>query len=137
MESAAEFRIVTNNPLVRQCLPERYEVDYEETGYREILVKVRDLVYAGHRMYTHPLSGSVKPKETPYKTIAVSRKARGMDEMEAALISSAIETYDKFTPHRRELTEKILKDFQLVDYTLICGALDLDALSGLSNRRNF
>ena len=65
MESAAEFRIVTNNPLVRQCLPERYEVDYEETGYREILVKVRDLVYAGHRMYTHPLSGSVKPKETP------------------------------------------------------------------------
>ena len=114
MESAAELRIVTNNPLVRQCLPERYEV-----------------------MYTHPLSGSVKPKETPYKTIAVSRKARGMDAMEAALISSAIETYDKFTPHRRELTEKILKDFQLVDYTLICGALDLDALSGLSNRRNF
>lgn len=137
MESAAEFRIVTNNPLVRQCLPERYEVDYEETGYREILVKVRDLVYAGHRMYTHPLSGSVKPKETPYKTIAVSRKVRGMDAMEAALISSAIETYDKFTLHRRELTEKILKDFQLVDYTLICGALDLDALSGLSNRRNF
>lgn len=136
MESAAEFRIVTNNPLVRQCLPEQYEVDYQEIGYREILVRVRDLVYAGHRMYTHPLSGSVKPKETPYKTIAVSRRARGMDTQEALLISSAIETYDKFTPHRRELTEAILRDFQLVDYTLICGALDLDALSGLSNRRN-
>lgn len=136
MESAAEFRIITNNPLVKQCLPQRYQVDYEEIGYRDILVKVRDLVYAGHRMYTHPLSGSVKPKETPYKTIAVSKKVRGMEPLEAALISSAIETFDKFTPHRRELTEKVLLDFQLVDYTLICGALQVDALSGLSNREN-
>ena len=89
------------------------------------------------RVCTQAIRPSARSTATDSGCFAVSRKARGMDAMEAALISSAIETYDKFTPHRRELTEKVLKDFQLVDYTLICGALDLDALSGLSNRRNF
>ena len=135
MESYLEFRIITNNPMVVDCIPSRYEIDYEDISYREILVKVRDLVFAGHRMYTHPLSGSVKPKETPYKSIVVSRKVRGMQNDEAMIISDAIGAFDKFTPHKRELTPQICKDFQLIDYTLLCGALGLDAIAGLSNRK--
>lgn len=40
--------------------------------------------------------------------------------------------FDKFTPKNRELTQKLLEDFQLIDYTLLCGALDYDAVAGLS-----
>lgn len=132
MESAAEFRILTNNPLVRQCVPDGYLVEFRENSYREILVAARDLIYAGHRLYTHPLSGSVKPNETPYKSIVVSKKPRKMEPEEAMLIASALETFDKFTPRTRVLTQQMLRDFQLIDYTLLAGALGLDAAAGLS-----
>jgi hypothetical protein len=109
----------------------------EDLSFREILVKVRDLVYAGHKLYTHPLAGSVKPNETPYKSIVISREPKKtMDMDEAMIIASAVETYDKFTPRNRELPERVHKDFQLIDYTLLCGALGLDALAGLSNKKS-
>ena len=86
-------------------------------------------------MYTHPLSGSVKPNETPYKSVVVSKKPKKMEMDEATIISSSIETFDKFTPIKRELPERVLKDFRLIDYTLLCGAVGLDAVAGLSNRK--
>ncbi len=134
MESISTYLIITNNPLVKECLPRDYAVEYADITYREILVKVRDLVYAGHRMYTHPLSGSVKPNETPYKSIVVSKKPKGMETLEASIISDAIVTFDKFKPMNREFPERVLKDFRLIDYTLLCGAVGLDAVAGLSNR---
>ena len=135
MESIREYRIITNNPLVVRCVPKTYRVDFfGEESFREILVRVRDMVYAGHKLYTHPLAGSVKPNETPYKSIVVSREPRKMDADEAMIIASAVETFDKFTPRRRQLTEEMFRDFQLIDYTLLCGALGLDALAGLSNK---
>ena len=137
MKNSIEYRIITNNPLVARCVPDNYWVDLrQDMSYRDILILVRDLVYAGHRLYTHPLSGSVKPNETPYKSIVVSRKPRKMETEEALIIASAVETFDKFTPRRRELTEEMLRDFQLIDYTLLCGALGLDALMGISNINN-
>ncbi len=134
MESISTYLIITNNPLVKECLPRDYAVEYADITYREILVKVRDLVYAGHRMYTHPLSGSVKPNETPYKSIVVSKKPKGMETLEASIISDAIVTFDKFKPMDRQFPERVIRDFRLIDYTLLCGAVGLDAVAGLSNR---
>jgi len=116
-------------------MPADLAVEYHDVTYREVLVLVRDMVYAGHRLYTHPLSGSVKPNETPYKSIVVSKKPKKMEMDEAFIISSSIETFDKFTPIRRELPERVLKDFRLIDYTLLCGAVGLDAVAGLSNNK--
>ena len=134
MESKRRLRIITNNPLVKACLPTDYWVDFEHITYRQVLVKTRDFVYAGYRLYTHPLSGSVKPNETPYKSVVISRSPSNMEPEEAMIISSSIETFDKFPPCKRELSESVLKDFQLIDYTLLCGAIGLDATAGLSDR---
>ena len=135
MESVSTYLIITNNPLVVECLPKDYAVEYENITYRQVLLKVRDMVYAGHRLYTHPLAGSVKPNETPYKSVVVSKLPKKMEQDEAMIISSSIETFDKFKPIRRELPERVLKDFRLIDYTLLCGAVGLDAAAGLSNKK--
>ena len=135
MESKYSYLIVTNNPLVKELVPADYAIDFEQITYGEILTKVRDLVYAGHRLYTHPLSGSVKPNETPYKSIVVSKNPKKMELDEAEIISNSIVTYNKFPQKYRDLPEGVLKDFQLIDYTLLCGALGLDAEAGLSNRK--
>ena len=133
MESVREYRIITNNPLVKSCFPPEYQLDFfPEKGYRDILITVRDLVYAGHRLYTHPLAGSVKPNETPYKSIVVTKKKVGFNMDHAGLCSGALTVFDKFTPIGWTLPERILQDFQLIDYTLLAGALDFDAAAGLS-----
>ena len=133
MESVREYRIITNNPLVKSCFPQEYQLDFfPEKGYRDILITVRDLVYAGHRLYTHPLAGSVKPNETPYKSIVVTKKKVGFNMDHAGLCSGALTVFDKFTPIGWTLPERILQDFQLIDYTLLAGALDFDAAAGLS-----
>lgn len=134
MEGVSSLLIVTNNPLVPESLPKDYAVDYENITYREILIKVRDLVYGGHRLYTHPLSGSVKPNETPYKSIVISKNPGKMEAMEAAIISDSIQVFDKFTPMNRELPQRVLRDFRLIDYTLLCGALGLDDPARLRDR---
>ena len=132
MKPGHRFRIVTNNPLVRDCLSDWYEIDYHEVSFREILVMVRDLVHVGHELYTHPIAGSVKPNETPYKSIVVD-KVPGQFSMEAAnLISNALITFDKFKPLNVVYSDYHHQDFQLIDYTLLCGALDVDAVAGLS-----
>ena len=39
--------------------------------------------------------------------------------------------FDKFKPIVRELPDRVLRDFQLIDYTLLAGAIGFDAEAGL------
>ena len=133
MKSGLDIRIITNNPLVVRCMVSHYSIEYCDISFREILVKVRDMVYEGYQLRTHPIAGSVKPNETPYKSIVVSREKKGFDMEHAEMCANAIVTFDKFTPIVRQLPQRILDDFQLIDYTLLAGALDFDAAAGLSN----
>ena len=132
MKSGLDIKIITNNPLVVRCLSDYYSIEFCEISFREILVKVRDMVYAGYELKTHPIAGSVKPNETPYKSIVVSKEKKGFNMDHANLCANAIITFDKFTPIGWTLPERILQDFQLIDYTLLAGALDFDAAAGLS-----
>ena len=130
-----DYLILTNNPLVSSCMEGRglYTIRFQpERSFREILVEARDMVYAGHILYTHPLAGSVKPNETPYKSVIVSLAAHGFDAQHGEMIASAIAVFDKFKPLNRELSESVLRDFQLIDYTLLAGAIGFDAQAGLS-----
>ena len=137
IKSERDFLILTNNPLVFTCMSDRFRIVFSpELTYREILVKARDLVYIGHTLYTHPLSGSVKPNETPYKSVVVSRVPHVFSPEQAEIISNSIAAFDKFTPRSRVLSEQVQGDFQLIDYTLLAGAVDFDAAAGLSKLKN-
>ena len=89
------------------------------------------MVYAGHTLYTHPLAGSVKPNETPYKSLIVSMVPHGFDAQYGELMANALAVFDKFKPIVRELPDRVLRDFQLIDYTLLAGAIGFDAEAGL------
>ena len=134
MKSGRDLQIVTNNPLVKRCMEDWYAVTYRDVGHREVLIWARDLIYAGYRLYTHPVSGSVKPNETPYKSLVVSRRPESFSADQAELISAAVATYDAFPPRSRVDTRAVLEDFQLIDYTLLASALDFDAAAGLSKQ---
>ena len=113
------MQIITNNPLVVSKFKGRCHVVYYDVSFRELLVRVRDMVHKGYELLSHPLSGSVKPNETPYKSILVSDKPGKLNMESVRLIEESIITTDKFPIKFPQMPQDIRDDFQLIDCTLI------------------
>ena len=117
--------IITNNPKVNEFFSDlAFEVILIDGGYFEVLDETRKRVHLNYHLKTHPLSGSIKPNETPYKSIAIE-KENHVDMMSLELIENAIEVYDRLqkdlkTPY---WTDQILDDFMVIDLDLIKHAL--------------
>ncbi len=81
-----KFILITNNELVYKNLYDENssvstkrkldnKIIYDEGfSFIEVLEKTRDFIHQGHVLLSHPMSGSVKPYETPFKSVAVSMK---------------------------------------------------------------
>lgn len=118
--------IITNNPSVREQLKEEGLIEFTDClGYLDVLLKVRDYIHQGHTLLTHPLSGSVKPNETPYKTVIISKKPEGFDNQSLLIIEDSIDTYNKFAKMNNmpKWPARILEDFELIDFTIIKNTL--------------
>ena len=116
------FVAITNNLSLKDKYEGEFDILYYNVALREILIIVRDKVHAGHEVLTHPLSGSVKPNETPFKTIFISKEKDKLHMDSVILIESAIATCDKFALRKIEYGNKI-EDFQLIDLSLAESAL--------------
>jgi grdX protein len=117
--------IISNNLKVKEFFEkEQIEVLYTDGDYKEVLYTVRDRVQLNYHLLTHPLSGSIKPNETPYKSIAV-KKEKDLDLLSLELISNAIEVYNKLQKDLKTplWTKSILEDFMVIDLDLIKNAL--------------
>ena len=115
--------IVTNNTMVYDRFKDSYYFIFFDFSYSGILIKVRDMVHAGHQLLSHPLSGSVKPNETPYKSVLVSKTVGKLDFKSLSIIEQSIVVCEKFGANRFHLTESICDDFMIIDLSLISGAL--------------
>ncbi len=121
--------IITNNRAISSLTDiAEYDVELlENAEFLAVLKRVRDAVHRGHKLLTHPLSGSIKPYETPYKSVALSADRASLDMMSLQTIENAIATAEKFKrqqPGNRHLTEDVLADFRLIDLQLIENALN-------------
>ncbi len=118
-----KYIIITNNPLVPKKLGSTDAVVYKEISYEDVLKDVRDRVHEGHRLLSHPLSGSVKPNETPYKSVMISTGKGEIDEGSLAIIENAIQACGKFAFKSDKYKPEVYGDFQAVDWSLLEGAL--------------
>lgn len=116
--------IITNNEKVFCKYKDSYNVDFENISYKDILLKVRDKVHNGYEVLTHPLSSSIKPNETPYKSIVISKTKGKLNYNSLNIIENSIITYNKFEKLNYEWADEILKDFKVIDYTSIESALN-------------
>ncbi len=114
-----KFMIITNNKEVAQKYRILYTVQYMDCSYREVLIAVRDYIHEGHRLLTHPLSGSVKPNETPYKSILISDESESLDMDSLDIIEKSMEAAAKFTYSERIIEQEILDDFRCIDTSLV------------------
>lgn len=119
--------IVTNNEYVNEKYKDTMEVLYKEGfTYLEILEFIRDKVHEGHELLTHPLSGSIKPNETPYKTIMISKAKGNLDEGGLKIVEESILTAKKFQTNKAtpDWVERVLDDFRVIDLSLIENVID-------------
>lgn len=119
--------LVTNNSLVVKKYGEKIEIcNLENYSFVETLEFVRDKIHAGHKLLTHPLSGSVKPNDTPFKSIVIGKSKGSIDFDSLNIIEESIAAAKKFIDGRKtpNWTDKVRDDFRLVDSTIIGSAIN-------------
>ncbi|HZK26350.1 MAG TPA: GrdX family protein [Thermoclostridium sp.] len=118
--------VITNNLKVKQKYDKEYNVEFVDGSLLDVLIMVRDRIHEGHKLLTHPLAGSIKPNETPYKSVLISCNKGDLDLDSLLMISSNIETVQKFINIKKpiEWKEKILEDFMVIDLDLISSGIE-------------
>ena len=118
--------VITNNLKVKQKYDKEYNVEFVDGSLLDVLIMVRDRIHEGHKLLTHPLAGSIKPNETPYKSALISCNKGDLDLDSLLMISSNIETVQKFINIKKpiEWKEKILEDFMVIDLDLISSGIE-------------
>lgn len=128
-----KFEIITNNPLVTDTITNINNT--ELNTLIDVLTLARDRVHLGAKIISHPLAGSVKPHETPYRSIILSHCRDQLDFQSLNTIEQAIERYHilckKYPGHlvqtqddiAAHYPEKKRSDFQLIDCQLIKSSL--------------
>lgn len=113
--------LISNNPDLKDQIT---GIDFhmvETLDIMKVLEIVRDHVHLGYKLITHPLSGSVKPYETPYKSVMVEKHGT-VDTLSLGIIEDAISMANKFK-RERHFNDKLLADFRLIDADLILRGL--------------
>lgn len=113
--------LVTNNDRAAEKWEKAVKQVFLLDTYEEVLMKARDLIHTNHRLLTHPQASSLKPNQTPYRTILLydgGEKSRAED---INLIEKAIETFDKWNAIKKvpEYNEKIAYDYKTIDLSMI------------------
>ncbi len=115
---------ITNNPLVNEKITnDRYTyVEFlSEKTYKDVLVHSRNLIHKGYILLTHPLTSSIKPNETPYKTVVLQQRKGDIHLNSLEVIENAINVYEKFQNSKKtpKYIDKVNEDFMLIDYDII------------------
>jgi len=106
---------------VAEKLADNFTIEFQNVSYEKILTKVRDYIHKGHHLLSHPLSGSVKPLETPYKSIVISAVASELCFHSLSIIEESIASIAKFqaSSEERDIPKPALNDFMVIDCSLI------------------
>lgn len=116
--------LITNNRLCVEAFYSRCTCLFEESwSYEHVLTAARDAIHQGYHLLNHPQSGSLKPNQTPYRTLLLSQYSPDSQEQFTSLllIEQALAAYAKFQKMRPTppWPDKVLDDFRIADLSLM------------------
>ncbi len=121
--------IISNNPLIKN---EFSNVIFIKGTFMDVLIKVRDMIYLGHELITHPLGASIRMLFSPYRSILVGDKTDNNNEVFIRTIESSIENYNKHMEVRKPDIENS-SDYAVIDKELIVSAIKEYERLGFNN----
>ena len=107
--------VITNNPDVAA----KYDSCLIKGSVIDVFIAVRNAVHKGAQIISHPLSGSIKPNESPYKSIVITAATGKLDIKSLEAIEDAISVFNRLPEKKREYDESVLVDFRIIDLDLI------------------
>ncbi len=110
-----KYKIVTNNPLIK---PNSENLYFVKGSYEDVLIKVRDLVYEGIELISHPLGASMRMLYSPYRSIIVGEKCNKIDPYHIEIIENSILNY-RNTLESRKVDWVNKDDYALIDKELL------------------
>lgn len=119
----SELLIITNNPQAHTIC--NAEVLTLEGDCIDVITKALDMVSQGHRLLSHPLSGSIKPNQSPYKSIILTVTAGPIDQTSLQVLHKSLGQIEDmrlqaFAPGIRSDFDA---DYQVIDLDLLLNAL--------------
>jgi hypothetical protein len=113
--------LITNNDKVYLKYKDKLQCIFTEK-YEEVLIKVRDMVYDRHILLTHPQASSLKPNQTPYRSVVLYPQGNEDNMKDILLIEKCLETFKQWqnislTPEN--YSDKIAEDFKVIDLSII------------------
>ena len=117
--------IVTNNDKVYEKYKDMLTVCLLET-HEEVLIRVRDMVYDGHKLLTHPQATSLKPNQTPYRSVIVYPKGEEDNMEDILLIEKCVEVFRKWqdiAPLPKAYPAQVKEDFKTIDLSVVDGVI--------------
>lgn len=125
------YYILTNNSQAKEEFEQTHNVRFVDGKLIDVLITARDLINNGAVLLSHPLYGSVKPNETPYRSILLREGKPQADGLPAPadlesvrLIGNAISAFEKFIDKKEVTDPRLLDDFQVVDLSLLRSAVE-------------
>lgn len=118
---SANFQILTNNPLAAEKYPGVCR--FCSTNVEGIFIAARDVIHQGARLINHPLSGSIKPNESPFKSLVLSLGNGVLDLESVQLIEGAEAVLKKLPVKNRAYSPQVMEDFQVIDLDLLDSAI--------------
>ena len=116
-----EACIITNNDYVFEKYKSLTNVILLKS-YEEVLLKTRDYVYDKHILLTHPQASSLKPNQTPFRSIIVYPKGEEDNLESVMMIDKCIQVYrewQEISPSPKSYALKVEHDFKTIDLSII------------------
>ena len=110
--------IVSNNPLVRDAFQGCRKID---GSVREVVLHARDLVHLGYPLLGHPLAGSIRLQNNPYRSLILGMQPEAYNARDVQLveqIAARIEALETQTH-----VKSAVHDYQYIDFSLLMAAL--------------
>ena len=130
-ELVMKYFILTNNSQAVEEFGVTHDVRHIDGKLIDVLLAARDLINEGAILLNHPLYGSVKPNETPFRSLllqqgkSASGDAPAMPDPESVrLIGNAVSVFEKFTGKKEVTDPRLLEDFMVVDLSLLRSAVE-------------
>lgn len=113
--------LVTNNDRAAEKWGGSVSEVFLLDSYEDVLIKTRDLIHTNHKLLTHPQASSLKPNQTPYRTILLYKEGGKDNVGDICLIENAMETFEKWNAIKKvpEYDEKIANDYKTIDLSMI------------------
>lgn len=132
--------VVTNNFLVKSNFE---DTEFVEGDFLDVLNYVREKVYSGYILVSHPLGASIRMLFSPVRSVIIEKydidlkKSEALFDESRRLIDESIERYVQIIGKRNPDTRNT-RDYEKIDYILLKSAIEeIDFINNIKRGETF